>query len=118
MAQNTYRQQTSIGLSNETACPQCGSNPPSYLSYEVEDCTTLDKFYVSQSDAFFGSNPVINSNTYTKNKVVWITSGSTATRSCAKIIGVDIEEAPSKYIDIQLGPWDNCSSCINLSEPT
>ena len=117
MAQNnTYRQQTSIGLSNETACPQCDITPPTYLSYEVEVCEKLDKFYVSQYDAFFGSNPVINSSTYPINKVVWITAGATSTRTCAKIIDIDVDEPPTMYIDIQGGPWDGCSECITLDE--
>jgi len=117
MAQNnTYRQQTSIGLSNETACPQCGTNPPLNLSYEVEVCEKLSKFYVSQSDAFFGTNQVINSTTYPINKVVWITAGATSTRTCAKIIDVDVDESPTMYIDIQGGPWDSCSECITLDE--
>jgi len=117
MAQNnTYRQQTSIGLGGETACPQCGTNPPAFFSYKVDMCNNAGQFYVSQSDAFFGSNQVINSNTYSIGQVVWVTAGAASPRLCAEIIDINVDEEPGLYIDIQGGPWSQCNQCIDSNQ--
>lgn len=113
MAQNnTYRQQTSTGLGSETACPQCGTPPPTYLSYEVKYCDSNVTAYVHSSDAFFASNPVINSNTYSPTQVVMVTTGANAARACAEIIDVDVNQEPTLYIDIKYGPFSTCNQCF------
>ena len=110
---NTFRQQTSSGLGQETACPQCGTNPPAFFSYKVDMCNNTGQFYVSKTNAFFGSNQVINSNTYSIGQVVWVTAGATNPRLCAEIIDTNVDEEPGLYIDIQSGPWSQCNQCFD-----
>jgi len=110
---NTFREQTSSGLGLETACPQCGTTPPAFFSYQVDMCNTTGTFYVSKTNAFFGSNQVINSNTYSIGQVVWVTSSANGPRLCAEIIDINVDEEPSLYIDIQSGPWSQCNQCID-----
>lgn len=110
---NTFRQQTSSGLGQETACPQCGTTPPAFFSYEVAMCNNTGTGYVSKTNAFFGNNQVINSNTYSIGQVVWVTATASGPRLCAEIININIDEEPSLYIDIQSGPWSVCNQCFD-----
>ena len=115
MAQNTtYREQTSLGLGPETGCPACGSPAPSFFSYQIEYCNNPGTTaYVAQTQAYFGTSPVINSNLYIVGDVVWVTATATGPRACAEIIDVELDQEPSMYVDIEVGPFDVCSSCID-----
>lgn len=110
---NTFREQTSSGLGVETACPQCGITPPTFTSYEVKTCSNTGTYYVSRTDAFFGSNQVINSNTYSIGQVVWVTASAAGPRVCAEIIDINIDQEPTLYVDIQSGPWSQCNQCFD-----
>lgn len=109
----SYRQQTSAGLLAPTACPSCGV-APSYDSYEVVLCddnsTTL---YVDEQIAFDGFNQIINPDSYAINQVLFATAGPSDPRFCVKIVGVEVDEPPTHYFEVAVGPWAQCTECVS-----
>lgn len=109
----TYRALTGAGLQPFAPCPSCDPIA-TFNSYEVVVCQDpKTSLYVDETIAFDGPNGLINSTSYSVGDVLWAKSSKDEPTFCVEIVNTGVDQEPTFYFDIALGPWNECIQCIN-----
>tara|TARA_R100000935_G_scaffold3593_1_gene9107 strand:+ start:4306 stop:4635 length:330 start_codon:yes stop_codon:yes gene_type:complete len=107
MAQKQYRQQSGSTLGLLSNCPSCSPQ----TSYSATACSSSATYNIHRTNGFNGSQSILLSQTYNIGDVVYVKASAIAPIICATITGIN-SSAPSSFIDVVSGPWNNCASCV------
>ncbi len=110
MANENFRQQTALGLTNGT-CANCSGTQPAY--YEVNLCGGLgNNIIVSGTQGFSGGSLQTMLNTYSVGDFVCVAASSSGTRIRAEIISTTSTGVIQYYIDFGQPTANSCISCF------
>lgn len=106
----SYRRLINGTVEGETSCQDC---EPIFLSYKAIECGGKGvEFLVGVNTGFNNGQPVNITNQYSIAQVVNVRANATSTPFCATITGFDFaNDNHIAYIDIQSGPFANCTAC-------